>query len=663
MPVVSCFHNGILVQGDARLYDIRASASHSLKSVMRRLLPFILLAAHGSASGAQAPSSASDLPAQSVDLSNLSAFRPTSANWRIAGSAAAERTRALALTAEKGTGVLVNIPTTAAKGHLFTTWEHGDLDLSLDVMLPKGSNSGVYLMGRYEVQLFDSWGVREPSFADLGGIYQRWDDKRGPGREGYEGIPPRQNASRAPGLWQHLDIVFRAPKFVGTQKVANARFVKVMVNGVVVHENVEVTGPTRSAAFDDERATGPLMIQGDHGPVAVRAIQYKSYTGTVKIAGLRYHVYEGDPMDSSFIATHAPTREGDAAAISADVVSTQDKLAVKYDGSLSVPATGRFRFQLGLPWIGTDSATRGASVGGGTLTIDGKPVVVHTGADRNSYADAELAAGQHAFVLTYYKNRASSNRRDAALWVEGPGVERQALSENGAPNGDGAPNPIVVEPALEPVVLRSFINHRGTKRVIAVSVADPFGVHYSYDLAQGALLYVWRGPFLETTEMWHERGESQTAEPMGSALMLPGTPSLAFLGDAKAVWPDSIVDERELRRDGYQLDKSGHPTFLYHARGVAVEDDLRPDAAGLGLKRELRLRTSRAVAGLYVQLAQGAHIVLQRDGSYVVGDRSYYITVSRGSRAIVRHMNGRDELLVPVTFNRGEASVAYGIVW
>ena len=636
--------------------------------MIHRLLPFILLAALASAGEGQAPAPGIDLPAQSVSLADLSAFRPTSANWKVAGGVTAERRQPLAMTAQKGAGILVNLPATNAKGDVFTTWEHGDLDLSFDVMVARGSRSGVYLMGRYEVQLADSWGVREPSVADLAGIAQRWDATRGVGHEGYEGIPPRQNASRAPGLWQHMEIVFRAPKFAGTQKVANARFMKVTINGVVVHDNVEVSGPTRSAAFDDERPAGPLMIRGDRGPVAVRDIQYKSYSGAMTIAGLRYRVYEGDVADASFVAGHAPVREGSATALSANVAAAQDRFALVYDGTMSAPQSGRYRFQLDLGWIGTDSAARGASVGGGKLTIDGTPVVVHKGAERRSYADAELAAGQHTFALTYYKNRPSFNRRDVQLWVEGPGVERQALGDDGASNAGGAPiNPIVVQPQLEPVVLRSFLRHRDTKRVIAVSVADPLGVHYSYDLAQGALLYVWRGPFLETTQMWHERGESQTAEPLGSALMLPGTPTLAYLADATAAWPDSITDERDLRRDGYQLDKTGHPTFLYHVRGVVVEDNLRPDADRFSLRRELHLRapaTAGAGHGLFLQLAQGTHVALQRDGSYVVGDRSYYVTlVPGGARPVVRPMNGREELLLPVQFRRGEASVAYTIVW
>ena len=69
-------------------------------------------------------------------------------------------------------------------------------------------------------------------------------------------------------------MIFQAPRFdENGKKTANAKFVKVIHNGQVIHENVEVTGPTRAAAFADEKATGPLMFQGDHGPVAYRNLR------------------------------------------------------------------------------------------------------------------------------------------------------------------------------------------------------------------------------------------------------------------------------------------------------------------------------------------------------------------------------------------------------
>ena len=86
------------------------------------------------------------------------------------------------------------------------------------------------------------------------------------------------NAAKAPGLWQHYKIIFHAPKFDSLgRKEKNAVFKEVWLNGVLLHENQEVTGPTRAAAFKDEKPKGPLMIQGDHGPVALKNIRYKLY--------------------------------------------------------------------------------------------------------------------------------------------------------------------------------------------------------------------------------------------------------------------------------------------------------------------------------------------------------------------------------------------------
>ena len=637
-----------------------------------RLLAFVLTAGFAVKGGAQTSAASIELPPLSVTLADLSAFRAPSANWRVVGGATTAPSGASEFATSPGVGVLLNQPSSHAHSAATTGFEHGDIDVSFDVMLAQKSQPSVMLMGRYGVQLSDSWAADAPTLATIGAVAERWDDGRGRGREGFEGTSPRQNAGRAPGLWQHVDIVFRAPKFAAGQKVANARFVTVRVNGVVVQENVEATGPTRGSAFRDERASGPLVIDGDRGALAVRNIRYKAYSGFAELTGLRYRIYEGDAMDASYARTHTPAREGTTRSISTDLPMPQDKFAVAYDGSLSVPTAGRYRFALSLGWIGADSATRGQSVGGGMLGIDGKPVVVHTGADRRSQGDVELAAGPHAFSVGFYKNRASYNRRDVAITVEGPGVVRQSLNDDSSGGGSfGAPvNPIMVEPQSEPVMLRSFVRHGNTKRVVAVSVADPIGVHYTYDLAQGSLLYVWRGPFLETTQMWHERGEDQTAEPLGSVMTLPGTPGVADLADANAAWPDSVEGKR-FRRDGYKLDKSGHPTFLYYVGSNAVEDAFLPTADGLALRRELRIHESSVspVPGpmpqnLFVQLAQSDHITRQRDGSYVVGDRSFYITLPGNRLApLLRRSNGMDELLLPVRFSLGEASVAYTIVW
>jgi hypothetical protein len=153
--------------------------------------------------------------------------------------------------------------------NLVTDEKFGDVELYLEFMLAKGSNSGVYLHGLYEVQVFDSFGATEPiSSSDAGGIYHRWIDNKGAG-----GSAPSRNMSRAPGQWQSFHIWFQAPRFDGAgKKIANAKFLKVVYNGTLVQDNVEAEGPTRASMGIPEAATNPLMLQGDHGPVAYRNV-------------------------------------------------------------------------------------------------------------------------------------------------------------------------------------------------------------------------------------------------------------------------------------------------------------------------------------------------------------------------------------------------------
>lgn len=239
--------------------------------------PAVLFRALGALALSLPPLAAQAAPgAGLISLETPAAFRPLDANWTLAGGVAGNPRRDKHLTATPGTGMLICNPGAEKerRGHLFSAWDHGDLELELEFLLTPGSNSGVYLQGRYEVQLFDSWGVRELRPHDCGSIYPRWDPARGKGREAYDGHLPRTNACRPPGLWQTLRIEFQAPRFDASgRKTGNARFTKVVLNGITVHENVEVTGPTREAAFADEQPLGPLMIQGDHGPVALRQLR------------------------------------------------------------------------------------------------------------------------------------------------------------------------------------------------------------------------------------------------------------------------------------------------------------------------------------------------------------------------------------------------------
>ncbi|MBI4325364.1 MAG: DUF1080 domain-containing protein [Chloroflexi bacterium] len=215
---------------------------------------------------------AEDTAKQLFNGRDLTGWRKPAGEWTVAARVSSEAADPKKFTIQPGTGVLVNGPN-GRTVNLISESEHGDVEAHIEFVVPKGSNSGIYFQARYEIQVFDSWGVEKPSYSDCGGIYERWKDDKG-----FEGHAPRLNASRPPGEWQTFDVVFRAPRFDGSgKKVANARFVKVTHNGRVIHENVELTGPTRAATYEnDEKPAGPLMLQGDHGPVAYRNLQLKA---------------------------------------------------------------------------------------------------------------------------------------------------------------------------------------------------------------------------------------------------------------------------------------------------------------------------------------------------------------------------------------------------
>ncbi len=217
--------------------------------------------------------------AQTITLLNdLRSFKDPGKNWRIVGNVTAELNTPNKLNISQGSGILVNLLDKKTHGiDLFTNAEYGDIDLELDYLMAKGSNSGIYLQGRYELQLEDTWGSKRPTSGNNGGIYERWDDSRLAGEKGYGGYAPRQNASRAPGLWQHLKISFQAPRFDGGgKKILAAKMIRVELNGVLIHENVELAGPTRGGT-NNESAIGPLRIQGDHGAVAFKNIKVSHF--------------------------------------------------------------------------------------------------------------------------------------------------------------------------------------------------------------------------------------------------------------------------------------------------------------------------------------------------------------------------------------------------
>jgi hypothetical protein len=183
---------------------------------------------------------------------------PAKVEW-IVGKATLDETNPakLAVTEAAG-GDLIN-PLHA--GDLYTEQKFGDGTFEIELMIPKGSNSGIYVMGEYEVQILDSFGKEKIGPGDMGGLYSI--------------AAPKVNACKKPGEWQKFVIEYQAPRFdEAGHKTANLKLVKVTLNDQLIHENVEARGPTGGSLTGKEAATGPLMFQGDHGAVAFRNVKF-----------------------------------------------------------------------------------------------------------------------------------------------------------------------------------------------------------------------------------------------------------------------------------------------------------------------------------------------------------------------------------------------------
>jgi hypothetical protein len=160
-------------------------------------------------------------------------------------------------------------------GTIKTIEEFGDCQLHIEWASPikvtgdgqKRGNSGVFLMGRYEIQVLDSY--QNPTYADgyAGSIYGEF--------------PPLVNASRKPGEWQSFDILWTAPRFDG-EKLVSPAYVTIIHNGVVIHNHTALTGPTTHRKIKEYEAhppQGPILLQDHNDLVRFRNIWCRPING------------------------------------------------------------------------------------------------------------------------------------------------------------------------------------------------------------------------------------------------------------------------------------------------------------------------------------------------------------------------------------------------
>lgn len=567
------------------------------------------------------------LPMNEVSLDVLDFWEPSGENWQLVGGVVADFQKEWDLVTAEGSGVLVNIVPDEGKrdvpgkgSHLVSKLAHGDLELEFEVLVPRGSNSGIYFQNRYELQIRDTQGDEDLTPDDMGGIYYR----AGTDGEHIEGSAPAINAARLAGLWQKFRVMFRAPRFnEAGQKVKDAAFEYVYLNGALIQENVTLSGPTVEAGSLEEVALAPFRIQGDHGPVAFRNIKYKAFdwNKSVELSGLTYKLYEGKFDYIPNFDSLPLLDSGEVVDFSnlTELAGYNDGVNLVFEGVLEVPTTGTYLFET----IIDD---------GGDLYIDNNLVVPNEGdpgygLERGLVA---LEAGSHTFRQTFYQEVWSAY---LVINVEGPGMEKHAIPmvEQTVEEERRPEQKLSVEVKDRPELIRAFVNHKGTKRTHILSTGSPEGIHYSFDTRNDQLLNIWRGGYADVSKMWINRGEEQLLQPMGAVLELEES-DLAF------------------HPLGYDLSEAGYPVYRYQLGTAIILDKSEPENGML--KRTLTAEQGE----LDMPIAIGQEIIPISGGWYAV-DQLYFIKLDSGEGTLSRDGS---KLMVRV---EGGQSISYLINW
>lgn len=606
---------------------------------------------------------------QQMALENLNEFEAQAGNWQIVGDVTMSRTMDIhpphsiekkkkkkrkkkksiapnAVSFTNGTGILLNINDNVKRDNIITTWEHGDIELEYEVMLPKGSNSGVYLQGRYEVQLFDSWGIKHPKFSDIGGVYEN--HSKDPATK-MVGIPPTSNPSKAPGLWQKFKIHFLAPRFNESgEKIENAKLVYVDLNGVRIHTNVELAMPTGGPISEEEVPFGPLKIQGDHGPVAFRNIKYKLLTDSkVALDSITYNNYTGDFKTAKEALETQVQSSGKAKKIDIALAETEDQYAIFFKGDLTIPETDEYRFSVGYS-------------GGFGLIIDNDTImkVPSESADGELSKQVMLNEGKHSLTLYNFKN-APWRVPKLGLSIKGSSTNSKDFHEYDSflPMASSVA-PIFLDAEKTPRLLRGFVSFKGNSPKLShtIGVGFPESVNYVYDLNTANVIGVWRGNFADVTPMWFQRGNA-TFVPRGAVQWTFLNQPLAELQTLKTPFPKHSNFE-DFKPKGYKIDKvSGLPIFKHLYKGVLVENYIYPNETNIYLIHRISFSKS-GMEQWYQKIASGTILKLP-DGSYAINDKQYYINILSNHTPIIREVDGEQELLLSVD----GTTITYEIIW
>jgi hypothetical protein len=203
-----------------------------------------------------------------VPLDGLSFFKKPSDRWRIAGGVSFGLDAGYKNNIADGTGNIVHVGSVKKDDQLVSAEEFGDMVIEFDFMLNQDASATVFFQGRYGISLNDSWSKGKPGTNICGTVLENTADPASVLTRA------RMNACRAPGLWQRIQVMFRAPRFDAQNNiVSQAAFERVTLNGVVIYDNLVLSGPSKNSPQAGEASSGALVF-ATSSTFAMKNIRY-----------------------------------------------------------------------------------------------------------------------------------------------------------------------------------------------------------------------------------------------------------------------------------------------------------------------------------------------------------------------------------------------------
>jgi mono/diheme cytochrome c family protein len=222
---------------------------------------------------------------------------------------------------------------------------------------------------------------------------------------------------------------------------------------------------------------------------------------------------------------------------------------------------------------------------------------------------------------------------------------------------------IPLVPVKEAIIYRNFIEGAGTR---AIAVGYPEQAHLAFDANNLRLAMIWQGAFMDASRHWTDRGSGFEPPAGDNVVHFPNTVAFAVLQKPTDAWPTkSGRDMPDYHFGGYRVTSDERPTFEYTIHGVKIEDFPNAIAATTGspgLRRTLKLTAEAVVVeGMYFRAAAAAKITPLEGGWYQIGELK--MRIESATPPQIRSSGGQAELLVPVQFKDGRATIVQEFQW